>query len=189
MRVIVILIVIGALSRVPKSLKKGLKELEIGRRIETVQTWVLLRSARILRKNPRDLRRLAVFRTPVKNHHLTLVWKTHKEQMIIITIIIRVMFIHRQRWIALNQDNLRKLTEICLLWWKLAESQPHMLDEFITEKWCTTTSQMFRKRLFRFWNFFSSPRLVVLPKLESTSITQVFFFLPSWLGLWKTPTV
>ena len=30
-------------------------------------------------KSPRDLRRLAVTESPVKNHHLTLMWKTLKE--------------------------------------------------------------------------------------------------------------
>ena len=31
-------------------------------------------------KSPEDLRRLAVIQTPVKDHQLTLMWKTLKEQ-------------------------------------------------------------------------------------------------------------
>ncbi len=40
----------GALEMVPKGLKRGLKEFEIRRRIKTILTAALLRSARILRK-------------------------------------------------------------------------------------------------------------------------------------------
>ena len=46
MKVTVIPIVFGALGTVPK----GLEELEITVRIETIQTTALLRSARILRR-------------------------------------------------------------------------------------------------------------------------------------------
>ena len=42
--------VIGALGTVPKGLVKGLENLEIGRRIETIQITTLLRSARIQRR-------------------------------------------------------------------------------------------------------------------------------------------
>ena len=49
MMVTVISIVIGALGTISKGLVKGLKELEIGGRAETIQTPALLRSARILR--------------------------------------------------------------------------------------------------------------------------------------------
>ena len=44
----IILIVIAMLETVPKSLKVELEELEIRERIKTIQTTVLLRSARIL---------------------------------------------------------------------------------------------------------------------------------------------
>ena len=67
---------IGVLETVPKSLKRRLAELETGGRIETIKTTTLLRSARIMRNSPRDVRRLAVTQTLVKNHQLTLVWKT-----------------------------------------------------------------------------------------------------------------
>ena len=50
-------IVIGVLSTVTKRLIKGLENLEIRRRVETIQTTALLTSAE---KNPGDLRRLAV---------------------------------------------------------------------------------------------------------------------------------
>ena len=43
-------IVIGALDTVTKGLLKGLKDLEIRGRVETIQTTTLLRSARILRR-------------------------------------------------------------------------------------------------------------------------------------------
>ena len=48
MQVTIIPIVIGAFGTVTKGLLKGLEDLEVGRRVETVQTTVLLRSARVL---------------------------------------------------------------------------------------------------------------------------------------------
>ena len=50
MKVMVIPIVNDALSTVPKGLLKGLKGLEIRGQVETIQTTVLLRLTRILRK-------------------------------------------------------------------------------------------------------------------------------------------
>ena len=52
MRVTVIPVVFGALGMVPKVLDKGLKELGIRGRIETIQTTALLRMAEILRRVP-----------------------------------------------------------------------------------------------------------------------------------------
>ena len=49
-KVTVILIVIGALGTVTKGLIKGLEDLEIRGKIETIQTTALLRWARILRR-------------------------------------------------------------------------------------------------------------------------------------------
>ena len=49
MKVTIILIVIGALGTVTKGLLRGLEELEVGGRVETIQTTILLRTARILR--------------------------------------------------------------------------------------------------------------------------------------------
>ena len=50
MRKTMISIVVGALGMVHKDLEKSLEELEIRRRIVTIQTTVLLRLARILRR-------------------------------------------------------------------------------------------------------------------------------------------
>ena len=50
MKVTVIPIVIGVLGTFPKDLVKGLEELEIGGRTETIKITALLRSARILRR-------------------------------------------------------------------------------------------------------------------------------------------
>ena len=50
MQVTIIPIVIGAFGIVTKGLLKGLEELEVGGRVETIQTTALLRMARILRR-------------------------------------------------------------------------------------------------------------------------------------------
>ena len=50
MQVTIISIVIGAFGTVTKGLLKGLEDLEVGRRVETIQTTTLLRTARILRR-------------------------------------------------------------------------------------------------------------------------------------------
>ena len=50
MKVTIIPIVIGALGKVTEGLLKGLEDLEIRRRVKTIQTTSLLRSARILRR-------------------------------------------------------------------------------------------------------------------------------------------
>ena len=49
MKVTIVSIVIGALGTVAKGLLKGLEDLEVGGRVETIQTTALLRTARILR--------------------------------------------------------------------------------------------------------------------------------------------
>ena len=46
----VVQIVIGALGTINKVLLKGLEDLEVGGRVETIQTTALLRTARILRR-------------------------------------------------------------------------------------------------------------------------------------------
>ena len=43
-------IVIGALGTITKGLLKGLEDLEVGGRVDTIQMTVLLRTARILRR-------------------------------------------------------------------------------------------------------------------------------------------
>ena len=50
MKITIVPIVIGALGIVTKGLLKGLKDLEIGGRVETIQTTALLKTARILRR-------------------------------------------------------------------------------------------------------------------------------------------
>ena len=64
MKVTVILIVIGVLGTVNKGLVQGLQDLEIRRRVETIQTTAFLRSAKILK---------SVLETSVRNHRLMLV--------------------------------------------------------------------------------------------------------------------
>ena len=50
MQVTMIPIVIGAFGTVTKELLKGLEDLEVGGRVETIQTTTLLRTARILKR-------------------------------------------------------------------------------------------------------------------------------------------
>ena len=50
MQVTIIPIVTGAFGTVTKGLLKGLEDLEVGGRVETIQTTALLRTARILRR-------------------------------------------------------------------------------------------------------------------------------------------
>ena len=50
MKVTIIPIVIGAFGTVTKGLLKGLEDLEVGGRLETILTTALLKSARILRR-------------------------------------------------------------------------------------------------------------------------------------------
>ena len=50
MKVMIIPIVIGAFGIMTKGLLKGLDDLEVGGRMETIQTTALLRTARILRR-------------------------------------------------------------------------------------------------------------------------------------------
>ena len=50
MKVTIVPIVIGALGTITKGLLKGLEDLEIGGRVETIQMTALLRTARILRR-------------------------------------------------------------------------------------------------------------------------------------------
>ena len=50
MKVTIVPIVIGALGTISKGLIKGLEELEVGGRIETIKTTALLRRARTLRR-------------------------------------------------------------------------------------------------------------------------------------------
>ena len=49
MKVTIVPIVIGAFDTITKGLLKGLEDLEVGGRVETIQMTALLRTARILR--------------------------------------------------------------------------------------------------------------------------------------------
>ena len=50
MKVTIVPIVIGAFGTVIEGLRKGLEDLEVGGRVETIQTAALLKTARILRR-------------------------------------------------------------------------------------------------------------------------------------------
>ncbi len=50
MKVTIVPIVIGALGTITKGLLKGQEDLEVGGRVESIQTTALLRTARILRR-------------------------------------------------------------------------------------------------------------------------------------------
>ena len=69
----IIPIMIGAFGTVTKGLLKGLEDLEVGGRVDTIQTTALLKREE---KSPGDLRRLTVTQSPVKNHQMSLMWKT-----------------------------------------------------------------------------------------------------------------
>ena len=77
MKVIEILILIGALGTVPKGLVRRLEELEIEGRVESIETTVLIKIGQNTEKSSRDLMRSAVTQTPVKDYGLTPVRKTH----------------------------------------------------------------------------------------------------------------
>ena len=71
----VIQFVIGAFRTDPKELVKELEELEI-REVVTIQTKALFGQKTLM--SPWALKRIAVTQTPVRNHPLTLLWKTFK---------------------------------------------------------------------------------------------------------------
>ena len=73
MKVTMIPIVIVALGTANNELGHGLEDLEIRGRVETIQSYSIAEIGQNTEKSPGDLRRLAVTKTLVKNHHLTLV--------------------------------------------------------------------------------------------------------------------
>ena len=75
MQVTIIPIVIGAFGTVTKGLLKGLEDLEVGGRVETIQTTALLRTAWILRRVLETWGDLLWLRLQWKNHRLSLMWK------------------------------------------------------------------------------------------------------------------
>ena len=66
MQVTIIPIVIGAFGTVTKGLLKGLENLEVGGRVETIQTTALLRTARILTRVLETWGDVLSLRLPVK---------------------------------------------------------------------------------------------------------------------------
>ena len=75
MKVTIVPIVIGAFGTITKGLLKGLEDLEVGGRVETIQNDSIAENGQNPEMGPGDLRRLGVTQTPVKNHQLTLMWK------------------------------------------------------------------------------------------------------------------
>ena len=68
MKVTIVPIVIGALGTITKGLFKDLEDLEVGRRVETLQTTALLRTAKILRRVSETWGDLLSLRLQGKNH-------------------------------------------------------------------------------------------------------------------------
>ena len=80
MNVRMMAIVIGTLITVTQWLIRGPVDLEIRGRAETIQNYCFTEIGQNTQTNPADLRRLAVAQTSVKDHDLTLMWKTFKEE-------------------------------------------------------------------------------------------------------------
>ena len=75
MKVTVIPIVIGAFGTVTKGLVQELEGLETRGREETIQTnYSIVATEQNTKKSPRDLRRLAVSQTPLKNSQMIIVY-------------------------------------------------------------------------------------------------------------------
>ena len=88
MKLTVIPIVNRIVGMIRIDLARKLEELEIGERAETNKATELFRSVRILRRVLKTLKDWVwVTQTPVKDHQLTLAWKTRKKWMIIMIII------------------------------------------------------------------------------------------------------
>ena len=69
MKVTIVPIVIGAFGTITQGLLKGLEDLEIGERVETIQ---IAENSQNPETSLGDLSKLAVTKTQVKNHRLTL---------------------------------------------------------------------------------------------------------------------
>ena len=67
--------VIGAFGIVTKGLLKELEDLEVGGHLN----YSIIEKGQNTEKSPGDLKRLAVAQIPVKDHQLTLMWKTLKQ--------------------------------------------------------------------------------------------------------------
>ena len=82
---------------VPKSLLRGLEESEISGGIEH-PNYSITKISQNTEKSPGYLRKLAVTLTPVKDHQLILLWKTHKEYNDNIKTIIWVYKSNKHYW-------------------------------------------------------------------------------------------
>ena len=79
MKLTIIPIVIGALGTITKVLVQRLEDKEIMGQGKDCPNYSIAEVGQNTNKNPRDLMILAITQTPVKNHQLTLMWKTLKE--------------------------------------------------------------------------------------------------------------
>ena len=75
-KVIVVPVIIGTLGTVTKGLLQGLEDLEITGRVGDHLNYSIIEINQNTEKSPGELRRCAVTQTPVKDHQLTLMWKT-----------------------------------------------------------------------------------------------------------------
>ena len=75
LKVTIIPIVIGAFSTVNKGLLKGLDDLDVGGRVETIPMTALLKTLRILRRVLRTWGDLLSLKLQGKKHQLMLMWK------------------------------------------------------------------------------------------------------------------
>ena len=91
MKMTIIPIVIGAFGTVTKRLLKGPEDLEVGGRVETIQTTALLKTARILRRVPETWGVLLSLNLQWKS--ISLRWCEKLEWIIIIIIIIIIIMI------------------------------------------------------------------------------------------------
>ena len=80
MRLTVIPTVTGAHGMIPQNLEREPEELEIGRRIEIILHYSIVKISWNCEKSPWELKRLGDTQNPVKPHQLTCVWRTHRER-------------------------------------------------------------------------------------------------------------
>ena len=80
MKVTFIPIVIGTIGTVTKALVQRLEELEKNRMSGDYPNYSIVKIDQNTAKNPGDWRRLAITQTFVKDHQLTLMWKTLQKQ-------------------------------------------------------------------------------------------------------------
>ena len=79
MKVTIVPIVIGAFGTINKGLLKGLEDLGVGERVETIQTTTLLKTVRIPRRVLEIKGDLLSLKLQWKNYQPTLMWKALKE--------------------------------------------------------------------------------------------------------------